>query len=142
MAPTARVLASSTWQKPKDRGRRASDRRRIARTDHWEIGSSTSAGGYVPKCSIVSFLFERGCLHHVFKRSGFPGADDEFAEVEALFGDALGGPGADVVLDMSCGTGSSRGAWPRPSTRTRASSPRTTPRACSWKPKGGWTRPT
>ena len=52
----------------------------------------------------VSFLYERG-WRDSFKRSGFPGADDEFAEVEALFGDALSGPGADVVLDMSCGTG-------------------------------------
>ena len=52
----------------------------------------------------VSFLYERG-WRDSFKRSGFPGADEEFAEVEALFGDALSGPGADVVLDMSCGTG-------------------------------------
>ena len=38
----------------------------------------------------VSFLYERG-WRDSFKRSGFPGADDEFAEVEALFGDALSG---------------------------------------------------
>ena len=41
----------------------------------------------------VSFLYERG-WRDSFKRSGFPGADDEFAEVEALFGDAPSGPGA------------------------------------------------
>jgi SAM-dependent methyltransferase len=52
----------------------------------------------------VSFLYERG-WRQGFERSGFPGADEEFKEVEALFGDALSGPGQDIVLDISCGTG-------------------------------------
>ena len=54
----------------------------------------------------VSFLYERG-WRDSFKRSGFPGIDEEFKEVVEHFAPAAFATDdrASVVLDMSCGTG-------------------------------------
>ena len=54
----------------------------------------------------VSFLYERG-WRDSFKRSGFPGIDEEFAEVCEWFAPAAlaSDDRPSVVLDLSCGTG-------------------------------------
>ncbi|XP_010505866.1 PREDICTED: uncharacterized methyltransferase At2g41040, chloroplastic [Camelina sativa] len=49
---------------------------------------------------LVSFLYERGWRQN-FKRSGFPGPDEEFRMAEEYFKEAEGG----VLVDVSCGSG-------------------------------------
>ncbi|KAL1220124.1 putative methyltransferase [Cardamine amara subsp. amara] len=49
---------------------------------------------------LVSFLYERGWRQN-FKRSGFPGPDEEFKMAEEYFKEAEGG----VLVDVSCGSG-------------------------------------
>ena len=48
----------------------------------------------------TAYLYERGWRQN-FERAGFPGIDEEFAEVQTFFAPAQGG----VVVDMSCGSG-------------------------------------
>ncbi|KAG9451407.1 hypothetical protein H6P81_011372 [Aristolochia fimbriata] len=49
---------------------------------------------------LVSFLYERGWRQN-FKRSGFPGLDEEFSMAQEYFSSAAGG----VLIDASCGSG-------------------------------------